>query len=133
MRVTLVLEKMSPGPRRWLELACLAIAAVAVGYLAFWACRFTHESWQFNELAQGLWAVPIWIPQLSFALGALLHHLTDTRVERLSGGEAQANDAAGGALLVTFIAGGLRAAMPRPRAARAAMPPSKKNTPRRQA
>ncbi len=68
-----------------------------------------------------------------FALGALLHHLTDTRVERLSGGEAQANDAAGGALLVTFIAGGLRAAMPRPRAARAAMPPSKKNTPRRQA
>lgn len=72
VRVTLVLEKMSPRPRRWLELACLAIAAVAVGYLAFWACRFTHESWQFNELAQGLWAVPIWIPQLSFALGALL-------------------------------------------------------------
>lgn len=72
VRVTLVLEKVSAPVRRALELACLAVAAVAVGYLAWWACRFTFESWQFNELAQGLWAIPIWIPQLSFALGSIL-------------------------------------------------------------
>lgn len=72
VRVTLVLEKLAPARRRQFELACLATAAMAVGYLAFWACRFTYESWEFNELAQGLWAVPIWIPQLSFASGALL-------------------------------------------------------------
>ena len=52
--------------RRWRS------AAIAVGYLAWWACRFTYESWQFNELAQGLLPIPIWIPQSSFALGALL-------------------------------------------------------------
>lgn len=68
-----------------------------------------------------------------FALGALLHHLMDIRVERLSGGDAQPNEAAGSALLVTFIAGGLRAAMPRPRAARKAAAPAKKTNPRRQA
>lgn len=68
-----------------------------------------------------------------FALGALLHHLTDTRVERLSGGQARPNEAAGSALLVAFIAGGLRAAMPRPRAARKAAAPAKKTNPRRQA
>lgn len=71
-----------------------------------------------------------------FALGALLHHLTDTRVERLSGGETQANDPAAGALMVAFVAGGLRAAMPAPRRARAARTkaaPSKKTPPRRQA
>ncbi|WP_295530420.1 TetR/AcrR family transcriptional regulator [uncultured Pseudacidovorax sp.] len=68
-----------------------------------------------------------------FALGALLHHLTDTRVERLSGGKAHANDAAGSALLVAFIAGGLRAAMPRPRAVRTTAAPAKKTNPRRQA
>jgi len=45
---------------------------VAVGYLAWWACRFTYDSWRFNELAQGLLPIPIWIPQCSFALGALL-------------------------------------------------------------
>jgi len=47
-----------------------------------------------------------------FALGALLHHLTDSRVERLSLGESQAGDPAAARLLVDFIAGGLRAALP---------------------
>ena len=72
VRVTLVLEKVSAPVRRVLELACLGVASVAVGYLAWWACRFTYESWQFNELAQGLWAIPIWIPQMSFAMGSIL-------------------------------------------------------------
>ncbi len=72
VRVTLVLEKLSPQMRHRFELVCLAVAAAAVGYLTWWACRFTYQSWQFNELAQGLWAIPIWIPQLSFALGSLL-------------------------------------------------------------
>lgn len=72
VRVTLVLEKLSPSMRRKYEIACLTIAALAIGYLTWWACIFTYESWQFHELAQGLWAIPIWIPQLSFALGSLL-------------------------------------------------------------
>jgi hypothetical protein len=58
--------------RRVMELVSLVIAVVATSYLAWWACLFTFESWQFNELAQGLWAIPIWIPQMSFALGSLL-------------------------------------------------------------
>ncbi|MGJ3700563.1 TRAP transporter small permease [Variovorax sp. AFSI2.2] len=72
VRVTLVLEKLSASNRRRFELVCLAVACVAMGYLAWWACRFTFESWQFNELAQGLWAIPIWIPQMSFAIGSVL-------------------------------------------------------------
>lgn len=50
-----------------------------------------------------------------FALGALLHHLSDHRVERLSQGGARANDPAAAALLVRFIEGGIRAALPPPR------------------
>jgi TRAP-type C4-dicarboxylate transport system permease small subunit len=72
VRVTLALEKMEPARRRAFELFSLFVAAVAIGYLTFWACRFTFQSWQFNELAQGLLPLPIWIPQLSFALGSLL-------------------------------------------------------------
>ena len=72
VRVTLLLEKLAPGPRRVLEVACLAVAAVSVGYLAYWANRFTYESWSFKEVAQGLLPIPIWIPQASFALGSLL-------------------------------------------------------------
>ena len=72
VRVTLVVEQASPPIRQRLELACLAIAVAGVGYLAWWACRFTYQSWEFKELAQGLWPIPIWIPQLSFAIGSLL-------------------------------------------------------------
>lgn len=72
VRVTLLLDNLSPPLRRGFELACLGIGSVAVGYLAWWACRFTYDSWRFNELAQGLLPIPIWIPQSSFALGALL-------------------------------------------------------------
>lgn len=72
VRVTLVLEKLGGKARRRFELACLGIATVALAYLAFWACRFTWQSREFGEIAQGLWAVPIWIPQLSFAFGSLL-------------------------------------------------------------
>jgi TRAP-type C4-dicarboxylate transport system permease small subunit len=72
VRVTLALEKMKPTRRRAFELFSLFVAVVAIGYLTFWACRFTFQSWQFNELAQGLLPLPIWIPQSSFALGSLL-------------------------------------------------------------
>lgn len=72
VRVTLVLEKISPAAQRRFELGALAIGAVAVGYLAWWANRFTYESWEFGDMAQGLLPIPIWIPQTSFALGSIL-------------------------------------------------------------
>jgi len=72
VRVTLLMEKLAPGPRRTLELVSLVIATIAVGYLTWWACAFTYESWRFHELAQGLLPLPIWIPQTSFALGSIL-------------------------------------------------------------
>lgn len=72
VRVTLTLEKLAPGPRRTLEIASLAIGSAATAYLAWWACRFTYESWEFNDIAQGLLPLPMWIPQLSFAFGAVL-------------------------------------------------------------
>jgi TRAP-type C4-dicarboxylate transport system permease small subunit len=72
VRVTMLLEKLAPRTRHALEVASLAIAAVAVGYLAWWAVRFTWESYTFNDIAGGLVVIPIWIPQTSFVLGALL-------------------------------------------------------------
>jgi AcrR family transcriptional regulator len=49
-----------------------------------------------------------------FALGALLHHLSDTRVQRLSRGQSSPGDPAAQSLLVNFIVGGIRAALPVP-------------------
>ena len=72
VRVTLLLEKVSPAAQRRFEIGALAIAAVAVGYLAWWANRFTWDSFVFDETAQGLLPIKMWIPQSSFALGAIL-------------------------------------------------------------
>lgn len=72
VRVTLLLERMPPGVRRVFETASLAIACFAIGYLAFWATRFTYESWQFKDMSNGLVAVPLWIPQTTFVVGAWL-------------------------------------------------------------
>jgi TRAP-type C4-dicarboxylate transport system permease small subunit len=72
VRVTLLLEKISVRAQKRFELAALSIAAVSVAYLAFWANRFTYESWVFNDIAQGMLPLPMWIPQLSFALGSIL-------------------------------------------------------------
>lgn len=49
-----------------------------------------------------------------FALGALLHHLSDGRIERLSRGESMPGDPAAHELLIGFIVGGFRAALPAP-------------------
>ena len=53
-----------------------------------------------------------------FALGALVNHMSDVRVERLSNGQARANDPAAQTMLLRFIEGGIRAAL-RPRVSRA--------------
>jgi len=72
VRVTLVLEHLGARARHRLELAALSVASVAVAYLAYWANRFTYDSWAFGEMAQGLLPIPIWIPQASFAFGSIV-------------------------------------------------------------
>ena len=72
VRVTLTLEHVGEATRRRLEIGALSIAAVAVAYLAFWANRFTYDSFVFDETAQGLLPIKMWIPQSTFALGAIL-------------------------------------------------------------
>lgn len=47
-----------------------------------------------------------------FALGALLHHISDTRVGRLSGGLSQPNDSQAAPLLIRFLSAGINAVMP---------------------
>jgi TRAP-type C4-dicarboxylate transport system permease small subunit len=72
VRVTLLLERVGPRARRGLELLSLAIGSVFCAYLAYWATRSTFESWKYGEMSDGVIAVPMWIPQLSFAVGAIL-------------------------------------------------------------
>lgn len=64
-----------------------------------------------------------------FALGALMHHLSDDRVTRLSHGECVLRDPEGDALLVDFIVGGIHAALPEPPAKSRAVKTTNKRRP----
>lgn len=66
-----------------------------------------------------------------FALGALLHHMSDQRVGRLSQGANVPNDVASHPMLVRFIEGGIRAALPVPHRTPVSSPPRRSTTPRR--
>ena len=76
----------------------------------------------FDPLARAyIQALQIAMPHVSvgdaawayqFALGALLHHMSDHRVGRLSEGANKPNDVAAHPVLVRFIEGGIRAALP---------------------
>ncbi len=89
VRVTLLLERLPPALRRAFEIGSLSVAALAIGYLAWWAARFTYESWQFNEMPTGLLVVPLWIPQMTFVVGALLFFVAvlDELVQVLRGAQ----------------------------------------------
>lgn len=72
VRVGLFLDRLMPRTRRYAELFSLGIAALFVGYMAWAVARFVHQSWQLNDIAQGMIPLPMWIPQSSFVLGVLM-------------------------------------------------------------
>lgn len=88
VRVGLLLEQLPARPRRAAEIAALGITLLFVGYMAWAVISFVHDSWKFNEVAQGLIRIPIWIPQLSAVVGVgiLLVAVLDEFVVLLRGG-----------------------------------------------
>ena len=69
VRVGLLVNRLGGRSRRIAELFALGITAAFVAYMLWAVGRFVYESWKFNEVAQGLIRVPIWIPQLSLVIG----------------------------------------------------------------
>ena len=72
VRVGLLLERLGPRARRLMEIWALTLTALFGAYMLWSVSRFIYESWKFNEVAQGLIKVPIWIPQMTFLVGVLI-------------------------------------------------------------
>ena len=72
VRVGLLVNRLGGRSRRLAELFALGITAAFVAYMLWAVGGFVYESWKFNEVAQGLLRVPIWIPQMSLVLGVLI-------------------------------------------------------------
>jgi TRAP-type C4-dicarboxylate transport system permease small subunit len=72
VRVGLWLDMLGARARWWMEVFSLSVTLVFVGYMAWAVTRFVYESWRFNEVAQGLVNIPIWVPQTSFVIGVVI-------------------------------------------------------------
>lgn len=72
VRVGLWLDMLGARARGRMEVISLSLTLAFVGYMAWAVTRFVYESWQFNEVAQGLIKIPIWVPQMSFVLGVII-------------------------------------------------------------
>jgi TRAP-type C4-dicarboxylate transport system permease small subunit len=72
IRVTLLLQALSPRARHRLEIWALFAASVLAGLVAFYSMRLAWQSHAFNDISTGNDATPLWLPQLSMALGTTI-------------------------------------------------------------
>jgi TRAP-type C4-dicarboxylate transport system permease small subunit len=72
IRVGLLIDRFEGRKRHWIELSALVIGCGFVGFFAWHATRMTYDSYRFNDMAQGVLAVPLWIPQLGYAAGLII-------------------------------------------------------------
>jgi len=87
IRVTLIVERLTGRARHGLELWALAVAALLAGLFAWFSIRLALQSWEFNDVSTANDATPLWIPQISMALGTtiLLIALVDELVAEWQG------------------------------------------------
>lgn len=69
IRVTLIVQRFTGRPRWWIEVFCLAVATFLSGYFAFFAAKLVWGSYVYRDVSQNVDATPLWIPQLSMAIG----------------------------------------------------------------
>ncbi len=72
IRVTLILQRLSERARHRVELFALAVASLLAAAFAFYAVRAAWQSWDFHDVSTGNDATPLWLPQLSMAIGAAI-------------------------------------------------------------
>jgi len=96
IRVTLIIGRFHGAARRWAELWCLAVASGLACYFAYFSIKMVRVSHMINDVSQGPDATPLWIPQISMALGTTV--LAIALLERLIAvwrGASPEDDAAG--------------------------------------
>jgi TRAP-type C4-dicarboxylate transport system permease small subunit len=92
IRVTLLLQSLSPRARHALEVWALAAASLLAALVAFYSVRLAWQSHVFNDISTGNDATPLWLPQLSMAIGTTILAVAfiDELVLELRGRRAQA-------------------------------------------
>jgi TRAP-type C4-dicarboxylate transport system permease small subunit len=72
IRVGLLIDRLEGRVRWWTEIFSLVIGCGFVAFFSWYAVSMTYDSWRFHDMAQGVLAVPLWIPQLGFSGGLVI-------------------------------------------------------------
>ncbi|WP_127088547.1 TRAP transporter small permease [Aquabacter cavernae] len=72
IRVGLVMDKLSGTPKHVMEIICLIVGCGFTGFFAWNAVKMTYDSYRFEDMAQGVLAIPLWIPQLGYSGGLVI-------------------------------------------------------------
>jgi TRAP-type C4-dicarboxylate transport system permease small subunit len=72
IRVTLVLAALKGKSQHALEIWALFAATLLAVLLAGYSCRLAWQSYAFHDISTSNDATPLWIPQISMALGAVV-------------------------------------------------------------
>lgn len=97
IRVTLLLASLPGKGRLRLDAFALLIGTIIAASIAWFSCKLVLDSHAFNDISTGEDATPLWIPQLSMAVGTVIFFiaLLDETIRRLRGmPERNAQDAA---------------------------------------
>jgi TRAP-type C4-dicarboxylate transport system permease small subunit len=72
IRVTLLLNALRGGRRHALEVFALLVAVGLAALFAHYSVRLAWQSYTFHDISTSNDATPLWLPQLSMAVGALV-------------------------------------------------------------
>lgn len=72
IRVTLILGRLQGAARHGLEMWALSAGVFLGGLFAFYSVRLAWVSHAINDVSTGNDATPLWIPQITMALGAVV-------------------------------------------------------------
>ncbi len=88
IRVTLVIQHWSERTRHYQEMVVLVFALALTSFMSFYCVHMVWESYVFEEVSYGYIPIPLWMPQVPVALGALALNLAvlDDLVVLLLGG-----------------------------------------------
>ena len=72
IRVGLLIDRFKGRARWWFDLLSLAAGLGFIAYFTFYAVLMTYDSYRFNDMANGVLPIPLWIPQLGYSGGLVI-------------------------------------------------------------
>ena len=72
IRVTLLIGSLRGGVKRGFEIWALFAASALALLSAYYSCRLAWQSYSFHDISTSNDATPLWLPQLSMAIGTVV-------------------------------------------------------------